>query len=150
MGELWEECLICQDKSCCNLDIAYPLFVTQDEMECIREVHPGKAGSFNKVFPCTFLTADGLCMVHDRKPVDCRLFPFDVIKVNGTFCWIVWKFDCLILRDEERFEEYLRDLEEKLIPGFRPYLEAYASFRLDELSSKYSFEVLREVWIRRE
>ena len=148
MSELWRGCLICRDKSCCNLDIAHPLFVTQEEIERIEDLCPDKAGLFNEILPCPFLMEDGLCMIHENKPVDCRLFPFDVIKVDGKLHWIIWKIDCLILQDERIFEEYLSDLERRLIPGFSPYLEAYASFRIDELCSKYEFEVLREVRIR--
>lgn len=148
MSKFWRGCLICQGKSCCYLDIAYPLFVTQEEMECIKAVYPNKAGSFNRVLPCPFLMGDGLCMIHGIKPVDCRLFPFDVIKMDGKFCWIIWKLDCGILRERGKFEEYLADLEEKLIPGFSPYLEAYSSFRLDELFGKYSYEILREARIK--
>ena len=145
MSELWEGCLICRGKSCCNLDIAHPLFVTQEEMKRIRDLYPDKAESFNKTFPCPFLLEDGLCMIHENKPVDCRLFPFDLIKSDGKFFWIIWKLDCLILRDEGKFEEYLSDLEVRLIPGFSPYLEDYSLFRIDELFSKFSYEVLREV-----
>jgi len=149
MGELWEGCLICHSKSCCNLDIAYPLFVTQEEMERIRELYPDKAKLFNRILPCPFLTEDGLCMIHESKSVDCRLFPFDVLNLDGRLCWIIWKLDdCAIIREENRFEEYLKNLEERLISGFRPYLEAYSRFRLDELLSKYSYEVLREVQIK--
>ena len=145
MGKLWEDCLSCQDISCCNLDIAHPLFVTDEEMNRVLSAYPDKAGSFNKILPCPFLGEDRLCVAHDTKPVDCRLFPFDVIEVNGELCWIVWKLNCLVAQDGNSFEEYLTDLEKRLIPGFRTYLNAYSSFRIDELFSKYDYEVLRKV-----
>jgi|GEM_PF-1244872 len=149
MSDLWKGCLRCQEKSCCRLDIAHPLFVTQQEMKIIEELYPDKAGSFNKTLPCPFLMRDGLCMIHESKPVDCRLFPFDIVKTDGEFFWIVWKLDCHILGESGRFEEYLRDLEERLLPGFTPYLGAYSSFRLDELSSKYDCEVLRKLRVNK-
>jgi len=147
MSELWKGCLICKDK-CCNWDVARLLFVTQEEMERIKEMYPDKSKSFNKVLPCPFLMEDGLCMIHEKKPTDCRLFPFDIIRVDGKLCWIIWKIDCFIIQEEENFEEYMKDLEEKLIPDFRPHLEAYSLFRLDELSGKYRFKVLREIRIK--
>ena len=148
MSALWSGCLNCQEKSCCRLDIAYPLFVTEEEMKRIRKLCPDKAEVFNKALPCPFLLENGLCMIHQDKPVDCRLFPFDVIKIDGKFTWIVWKFDCYILGDNGRFEEYLSDIEERLIPGFVPYLEAYSSFRLEELFSKHDYKVLREIRLK--
>lgn len=145
MSELWEDCLKCKGVLCCNLDIAHPLFVTDEEMERIMNLRPDKAGSFNKILPCPFLREDSLCTIHESKPVDCRLFPFDVIKVDGELYWIVWNFDCLVSKDEARFEEYLIDLEKRLIPGFNPHLDAYSAFRIEELSGKYRYRVLREV-----
>ena len=145
MKKLWEECLSCRDISCCKLEIAHPLFVTDEEMDRILSKYPEKGEAFNKVVPCPFLREDRMCTAHDIKPVDCRLFPFDVVKIDGELQWIVWKFDCPVTADESGFEDYLVDMEERLIPGFRPYLDAYSSFRIDELFGKYSHKVLRKV-----
>lgn len=144
MGKLWEKCLSCSDK-CCNWDVVYPLFVTQEEMDLIRSLYPKEAKSLNKVRPCPFLREDGLCMIHPIKPIDCRLFPFDIAEIDGKLFWIVWQFNCPILDEEDRFEEYLREFEERLLPGFAQHMRAYALFRFDELSRKHRFKVLREV-----
>jgi hypothetical protein len=70
------------------------------------------------------------------------------MKLDGKLKWVIWQFDCLILQDEERFEEYLTDMEERLIiHKFILYLEDYAAFRFEELSGKYTFKVLRDVRI---
>ena len=148
MSKLWGGCLSCQDKSCCKLDIAYPLFVTQEEMRRIANLCPNKAELFNRALPCPFLMENSLCMIHEDKPIDCRFFPFDVIKMSGRFHWVVWKIDCLVLQDEPRFEEYLMDMERRLLSGFAAHLDDYSSFRIDELFSKYDYEVLREVQLR--
>ena len=142
--ELWMGCFVCQEK-CCNMEIAHPLFVTDQEMEQIRSAHPDKAEQFNKTQLCPFLMDDGLCLIQESKPVDCRLFPFDIIKLDGKFYWIIRNINCLISCERLRFEDYLNGLEEKLIPGFSPYLDDYSSFRLDELCCKYSYEIIREV-----
>lgn len=144
MGNLWEECLSCK-ANCCKLDVAHPLFVTQEEIECIKIFHPEKFESFNKSCPCSCLSENGLCDIQENKPVDCRLFPFDVIEDNGKFLWIVREIDCLILKDERKFEEYMQDFEERIIPSFCIHLEKYAEFRADELAGKYGFRILREV-----
>lgn len=145
MSEFWNGCLICENK-CCNLDVAHPLFVTQEEMECIKALCSNdEFDSFNKSFPCFFLAEDGLCKIHGSKPIDCRLFPFDVMHVDGKFLWIVRELDCLILQEVERFEEYLQYFEENFIPVFGQHLANYAEFRSDELASKYGVRVLREV-----
>lgn len=137
--------MICPDKSCCKMDIAFPLFVTGKEIKIIKRLCPDKADSFNNVFPCPFILGNGLCMIHESKPVDCRLFPFDIRKIDGTLYWIVWEVDCLIAQEEERFGEYVKDMEERFIPAFAPWLEAYSAFRANELASKYGFKRIKEV-----
>jgi len=87
-------------------------------------------------------------MIHPDRPVDCRLFPFDVMKVDGKLYWVIWETGCPISREEWRYNEYLEDMEEKVIPGFSPHLEAYALFRNEELHSKYTFRILKEVNVR--
>ena len=143
-SELWAGCITCQSK-CCNHDIAHPLFVTDQEMEKIKALYPDKAEQFNKVAPCPFLMQDGLCMIHEVKPVDCRLFPFDIIRMGGEFYWIIRKIDCKITQDISIAEKYLKDMEENIIPDFAPHLDAYSLFRFDELLSKYDYEIIRKV-----
>ena len=134
---LWEECLYCKDK-CCKWDIAFPLFVTSEERK--------KAPLINTRHPCIFYDKNELCDIHKIRPFDCRFFPFDILKLNEKFFWIIWKFNCPILnKNKEEFEQYLEEHEKELIPKFIEYLDNYSKFRLKELLSKYQYEVLREV-----
>ena len=146
MGNLWEECLSCKI-NCCKIDVAHPLFVTQEEIDRIKNCYPDKFLSFNKTCPCSCLLENGLCGIQENKPIDCRLFPFDIVKYNGSFLWIIREVNCSIIHDETRFEEYMHDFEEKIIPSFYRHLEEYSQFRADELASKYGFRILREVQI---
>ena len=141
--ELWKECLSCKNKGCCKLDIAYPLFVTQEEDVKIKKYYPNQ-NCFNKKFPCPFFNKNYLCDIHNIRPVDCRFFPFDIIKINEKFFWIIWKIDCPIIEYED-FEDCLEQFEEELIPYFKTYLQEYSKFRLEEFLNKYKFEVIREV-----
>ncbi len=144
MGNLWKECLDCES-NCCKMDVAHPLFVTEEEVECIKTSYPDKFHSFNKFYPCSCLSESGLCEIHEKKPIDCRLFPFDVIRHNDGFLWIIREISCSILQDGKKFEEYLQDFEANIIPGFYRHLEKYAEFRSEELAGKYGFRILREV-----
>jgi hypothetical protein len=130
------------------LDVAHPLFVTPEEMARIKDLHLKEFDSFNKVIPCPFFGKDRLCMIHGSKPVDCRLFPFDLLKLDGKHYWIVWKIGCAIAEEVDRYEEYLQDMEERLIPVFAPWLDQYSKFRFEELQSKYRYDVLRELIVK--
>lgn len=83
--------------------------------------------------------------MHEIKPVDCKLFPFDIIKKDQKFYWIIREINCPIVKNEEDFEEYLSIFEEKIIPNFIEYMEEYALFRYEELEEKWGYKIIREV-----
>ena len=72
--KIWEKCINCKVNCCKKKEISYTLFLTDKEKKKLKGI--------NKNFPCKFLDRGGLCKVHDRRPIDCRLFPFDIIKKN--------------------------------------------------------------------
>lgn len=139
-NDLWQDCINCKTK-CCRGDIAFPLFTTSKE----REKNP----EINSNNPCVFFNDCELCGIHDKRPFDCRFFPFELMKINKKLFWIIWKVDCLITENRRAdFEKYLTEHEEKLIPNFIEHLENYAAFRIEELKKKYKYEVLREAKIK--
>jgi Fe-S-cluster containining protein len=145
MSQLWQECLTCKT-TCCNHEVASQLFVTPNELKCIGDTCPDDMKSFSKgSIPCPFLTEDHLCRIHTIKPVDCRLFPFDLVMNGDKFFWIIREIDCKIIEDEDNLEEYLKDFEENIISDFKPYMKDYSLFRFGELAEKFGFRVLREV-----
>ncbi len=144
MSELWSECLSCKEK-CCDSEIVFPLFVTENEYERLTCLYPDAIGQFNKSVPCPFLKENKLCIVHDTKPIDCKLFPFDIIMVDQKFYWIIREINCPIAKDKEGFEKYLSIFEETIIPNFIEYMEDYALFRYEELAEKWGCKIIREV-----
>lgn len=132
-----EECVACKDK-CCNWDLAFPLFVTPEEKKKLVKI--------NTCHPCSFFNKEQLCDVHKDRPFDCRFFPFDILKLDGKFYWIIWKVNCpMLVNGKEKFEEILAEHEQHLVPFFKAHLDNYSQFRLAELLSKYEYEVIREV-----
>lgn len=89
-----------------------------------------------------------LCDVYSQRPIDCRLFSFDLLKKNGKFFWIVWNIGCPIIKSYSRkeFEPYLREHELIIIPKFKKYISAYSQFRLEESIKNFGEPmVLRKV-----
>ena len=118
------------------MSLAFPLFTTPEERKRLPKI--------NTAYPCAYLNEEGLCDAHEDRPVDCRLFPFEILKIDGTFHWVIWKVDCLILKSPD-YEPYLLQHERYIIPVFRKYLDDYASFRVDEFLDNYDYQVLRPV-----
>jgi len=87
-----------------------------------------------------------LCSIHETRPFDCRFFPFDIIKIEGKYYWVIWVTGCLITKNHrDDFEEYLKENEENLIPKFIDFIDDYANFRVDEFKGKFDFEILRKI-----
>lgn len=137
-SELWNACLGCNN-NCCFIEVSKKLIITEKEELRLPEI--------NKSFPCKYLNNKGLCRVHAGRPIDCRLFPFDIIKKEDKFFWIKWEFDCAIskITSKEKLERFLREHEERLIPRFKKYLHKYAEHDMGDWELENSYQLLREV-----
>ena len=74
---------------------------------------------------------DGKCSVYDVRPIDCRMFPFDVERTeSGQLAAIVYSTACPkptdALKHAGRVGELLREIE--------PYLDEYASSEAPKLA----------------
>lgn len=135
---LWQECLKCKNKMCCKGYFPKSVFLTPENKKELPEM--------NKKSPCAYLGPDGLCTVQDKKSVDCRLFPFDIISENGKYFWVIWDVDCpIIKKDKNNFEKYLKDIETNLMPGFKKYLKEFDEWEDDEYKEKFEYEIIREI-----
>jgi Fe-S-cluster containining protein len=41
---------------------------------------------------CQNLSNDGKCLIHDNRPLECRIFPLDLKKINNKITWILWDY----------------------------------------------------------
>jgi Fe-S-cluster containining protein len=142
--DTWKECLDCKGNCCCmQKQIVYPLFLTEKE----RRKFPG----INDTFPCKFLSESRLCLIYKKRPIDCRLFPFDIVEENGIFYWVYWNTDCPITKMgyANEWEIRLKNAEKKLLPCIKKYLHDYSNFRIDEFIKNFGkYVILREIQMK--
>lgn len=74
---------------------------------------------------CVFLDDDKKCMIYEWRPLDCRLYPFDIAKLDGRHFWIVHLRYCQW--GANQWEKQLAWLEERLLGEIGPHLDAYGS-----------------------
>jgi Fe-S-cluster containining protein len=141
MQNLWKKCINCKDVPCCKeKKIFYKLFLTKQEKNNFPEI--------NKTYPCKFLNSKSLCEIHDQRPIDCRLFPFDIAKIDNKFYWIYWKTNCSVIKKgtKKELEICLKDIEKNILPKFKKHIEAYSQFRYDELLDTFGkYVIIREL-----
>lgn len=126
-------CLPCESW-CCKGENPY---ASRDELKLLGV---DKIGT-NPDDTCVFLDG-GQCSIYSKRPFECRIFPFDVQKINGRLTWVLWDVcpakaflnidDFLILFEsiilEDKGIEYLHD--------YIDYHKKHEPIKYSELSYK--------------
>jgi Fe-S-cluster containining protein len=138
----------CKNKCCKGQEGAFPLSIMKGEIKGIETKTEKKINidDFKKNSPCIFFNNKELCEIYNIRPLDCAVFPFDILKINGKYRWIFWHlpFSCSILKNEN-FEPYLQYFEKELIPEYKSYIEEFSKIDLDFFINKFKYTVIREV-----
>ena len=48
---------------------------------------------------------DGKCKIYNNRPYDCRLYPYDIKKINEKFFLVLYKLDCI------EYENFFEDVD---------------------------------------
>lgn len=157
-SELWGGlCDKCKHTSCCN-DYVTP-FLTPKEYQKIKKNRHEKfadhvvinniKGYALKKKPdseeCIFWDKERGCTIYQDRPFDCRLFPFDIYKIDGDYTWIV--YSCNEDSDWSWSEKILQSLEAEIITeDVISHLEAFSDLgRLERSDKSYKFVILRKL-----
>jgi Fe-S-cluster containining protein len=94
---------------------------------------------------CSFLV-DGLCNVYDRRPLECRMFPFDLKRIDGKIRWIKWTVcPAHKLVGKKELLALITKTKKQLT---RSYVEEYLGYRNAEEPKKYDdmgFEIMKDL-----
>ena len=158
-GSMETLCTSCKSISCCT-DFMPPL-LSPDELKLIIE----KTGMKNiadshtingmdvfsvkpkeNIQECMFFSSEKQCTIYDHRPFDCKIYPFDIYKIDDEYRWIV--YSCNPDSDRKWSEELLDKFEKELLtPNMVEYLVAFSSLeRFDDTKQiTYEYAVLRKV-----
>lgn len=154
-------CGSCDHKNCCT-DSAVPLVFSKD-LEKIKKTIPGtdylKIVEINGISvnaikkkegttECVFWNdSSGGCSIYDSRPMDCKLYPFDILFIDDSYHWIV--YSCNKKSDWTWTESHLTSLEND--DGFNDLMNNLELFSehtkmiLPSESEKTSYTILRKV-----
>ncbi len=154
-------CSNCKTMGCCT-NSAVPLVFSSDlvSLKSINKdnddfLHDRNVnGTFIKAVnkkpnsnECIFWDGRKGCSIYKQRPFDCRAYPFDILKINGKFHWIV--YSCNPQSDWQWTENYLQMLEhDKAFSEVMEKIEIFAgntSLILPDESKKTPYTILREV-----
>jgi Fe-S-cluster containining protein len=95
---------------------------------------------------CVFWN-ENKCSIYQHRPFDCRAYPFDILKINGKYYWIV--YSCNPQSDWVWTEDHLQTLEKD--KAFSEVMEKIEIFSgntgliLPVESKKTPYTILRQV-----
>lgn len=155
-------CDNCKHQNCCT-DSAEPLVFdtdyklleeigkTSEKYLHLRNVKGKNVRALNKKkdsTQCIFWDENKKnCSIYEHRPFDCRAYPFDILRVNNKFHWIV--YSCNTDSDWEWTNTYLEMFEkEEFFDEIRKNIETFSNnteLVLPEESKKTAYTILREV-----
>lgn len=152
-------CDKCQTSTCC-INFLTPL-ITIKELKSIRdfsgfsdisqvkkinnlEMHYLKTKPNTR--ECLFLGSDKKCTIYEGRPFECRIFPFDIYKIDGNLTWVV--YTCNSELDWTWSEEILVKFEKDLLTSdIIKHLNAFMDLERiqDDAGETYDYKILRKV-----
>jgi len=155
-------CEKCDHKSCCN-DYVTPFVTTAEYDQLSKLGHTDFADSVlingingyalkkkKNSEECIFWDKKSGCTVYEKRPFDCKVFPFDIYKIDGKYTWVV--YSCNSTSDWSWSEGLLRVLERDTITmDLLKHIDAFSDLgRLESSDKSYDFITLREVILPKE
>lgn len=84
---------------------------------------------------------DGKCTIYKVRPTDCRLFPYDIIRIDKKYYLVIYEMDCI---DTEKFisENYCdEDLIKRIIPWIKDFTNDINYTKM----KNYKCKIIREI-----
>lgn len=89
---------------------------------------------------CIFFK-NGKCSIYGARPLDCKLFPFDIIKHDLKYYLIIYKLRCI--NDEQYAQNF--ELLDSLIKNVKPWIEDYTDDRNYTKMKELKYRVIKEI-----
>ena len=156
-----EYCKVSQ--KCCRVlkvkgTLSPPLLTTHDKERLVNHLGEGICDFIQYEYDCKsskhlmFLRTharggclfyrNNKCQIYDVRPLDCRIFPLDILEAGGHFYWIIYDTFCRQEIECERLVNY----GEELIQNYNPDMEEFA-VRMNVSAPLTSFKNLGRIGI---
>ena len=146
-------------KNCCNsFDIIDDPLATKQELVQIERTF--QLLIYNKQLNDSFFSLnDGSgtccfynnnkCTIYDARPLDCRLFPFDIKRIRKEFCLVVYTNPCDNFQLSEQFIEENISQIEAIVSELMPYISDYIAKDVCKKSSSKPYQIIKKIGVLR-
>ena len=84
---------------------------------------------------------DGKCSIYKVRPTDCKLFPYDILRIGEKYYLVIYEIDCI---DIEKFinENYCaEDLIKRIIPWIKDFTNNINYTKM----KNYKYKIIKEI-----
>jgi len=92
---------------------------------------------------CHNLLDDGKCKIHENRPIECRMYPLDIKRIDGELKWVVWEScPATPFVPEEVHESQMKEFESTLRDE---WVSGYVQHHERNEPEKYSTMIFRVI-----
>ncbi len=81
---------------------------------------------------------EGKCKIYNNRPYDCRLYPYDIKKINGRFFLVLYKLDCIQYKNFSENVDYL-------IEKIKPFIGTFTDIRYNNKLNELEYIIIKEI-----
>ena len=78
------------------------------------------------------------CTIYSFRPNDCKLYPYDIKRINGTYYLIKYKLKCLS-------NNILNEDVDEIINNINPYISTFVDELYNKKLSNQEYEIIKEI-----
>lgn len=75
---------------------------------------------------------------YNSRPYDCRLYPYDIKKINGRFFLVLYKLDCIQYKNFSENVDYL-------IEKIKPFIDTFTDIRYNNKLNELEYIIIKEI-----
>lgn len=84
---------------------------------------------------------DDRCIIYNNRPLDCRLYPFDIIKKDNKYLLVLYKLNCI---DMDSFINNIY-LIDSIIEKIKPWIVEFTNEDNFTMMKQYDYIVVKEI-----
>lgn len=81
------------------------------------------------------------CIIYNKRPIDCRLFPFDIIRKDKRYYLIIYLLDCI---NETKIIEEIESID-FLIAKIKPWIETFTKDENYTKMKNLKYRIIKEI-----
>jgi Fe-S-cluster containining protein len=141
------------ENCCCSFNKINSPVLNEDEIQAIKN-YINKNNFYEKKdtnlynlitknSKCIFYQ-NNKCTIYKKRPIDCRLFPLDIIRKDKKYYLIIYLLECI---DETKIIEEIKDID-YLIAQVKPWIEIFTKDENYTKMKNLKYKIIKEIVLK--